>query len=308
MKNERTYIQFSVRRFVLAALLLSTTSAFTQTIPSGLLTDWNDPGYRGDFCANVAETDVTAFGLVGDSITDNTTALNALINAAAGTRAILYFPAGAYLFRGTIQLRDSIILKGENRNNSRLVFNFNGAAGNCINLSGGANQSWFPVNDGHTRGNQWLTVNDGGVLQPADWAEIRQVNGTWDTQPISWADYSVGQLLEITARSGDTLFFSKPLRIAFSDSLNVEISRFNPVREVGVECLSVQRADSASCFCPTINAYHAIDCWVRGVEGKKSISAHVLLDRCSNVSVTGSYFHDAYEYNGSSMHGYGLAI
>jgi hypothetical protein len=34
----------------------------------------------------------------------------------------------------------------------------------------------------------------------------------------------------------------------------------------------------------------------------------VLLDASSHITVTGSYFHDAYEYNGSSMHGYGIAL
>ena len=38
-----------------------------------------------------------------------------------------------------------------------------------------------------------------------------------------------------------------------------------------------------------------------------SISAHILLDAAAQITVTGSYFHDAYEYDGASMHGYGIA-
>ncbi|MFM9050942.1 MAG: glycosyl hydrolase family 28-related protein [Bacteroidota bacterium] len=284
------------------------SKSLAQTIPSGLLTDWSSPGYRGDYGINIPETDVTSLGLVGDSSTDNASLLNSLISGAAGNRAVLYFPPGAYLFRSTINLRDSIIIRGAGKDSTRFIFNFTGSSGNCINMNGGGSQTWFQVNDGHSRGNNWLTLNDGGVIQPGDWTEIRQENGSWDTQPISWADYSIGQLMEITSRSGDTLFFNKPLRISYSDSLNVQLSRFNPIKEAGIECLAVQRADSANCFCPAINLSHAVDCFIRGVEGKKSISAHVLLDDCSNITVSGSYFHDAFEYNGASMHGYGVAL
>jgi hypothetical protein len=279
-----------------------------QTIAPALTTDWTNAGYRGNIDANATALDVTTLGIIGDSITDNSTALNAAISAAAGNRTILFFPAGNYLFNSPIQLNDSIVLRGACSDSTHFQFNFNGSSGYCISGSGSNTATSFPVNSGYQKDNNFVVVADSGYFGTGDWAEIQQDNGTWDTQPISWADNSIGQLIEITGRNGDTIFFNKPLRITFDGTLNVRISKINPIREVVLECFSYERIDSVSCFCPTINFRYAVDCMVRGIEGKRSISAHVLLDASSNITVTGSYFHDAFEYNGSSMHGYGVAL
>ena len=289
-------------------LLLTINLAYAQTIPQNRLTDWSNPGYRGTGALNAPIVDVTTLGIIGDSITDNSSLLNSIIANAAGNRTVLYFPAGIYLFNNTITLRDSIVLRGADAVNTKLRFNFNGSSGNGISISGRGNSTWYPVTDGYQQGNSWVVVADSGLITPGDWAEIREQNGTWDTQPISWADNSIGQLIQIISRSGDTLFFDKALRISYDAAMQVSISKFTPIKEAGVECLSYERKDSVNCFCPSLSFYHAVDCWVRGVEGQKSISAHVLLESSSNISISGCYFHHAFAYDGVSMHGYGLAL
>lgn len=289
-------------------VLLNWAVSSSQTIPVARLTDWSTAGYQGTTDPNTPVINVLTQGLVNDSITDNGNILSTLINSLNGQRAILYFPPGIYKFESTINLRDSIILRGASSDSTQFRFDFNGNSGNCISTSGGPNGNWFDVTGGAVKDNSWITAADSGVLQPGTWAEIRQENGAWDTQPISWADHSIGQLVYITGRSNDTLFFENALRITYDTTRNIQISSFTPATETGIECISYERADSASCFCPAINYYHAVNCWIKGVEGKKSISAHALLDASSNISITGSYFHHAYEYNGSSMHGYGIAL
>lgn len=288
--------------------LILTTAGIAQTIPSTLTTDWTNAGYRGTVDANATILDVTTLGITGDSITDNSSLLNTAITAAAGLRTILYFPPGNYVFNNPVQLNDSIVLRGASSDSTHFLFNFNGSSGYCISGSGSRISIEYAVLSDYHKDSQFIVTTDSGAIQPGDWVEIVQNNGTWDTQPISWADNSIGQLLEITGRNGDTLFFNKPLRIDFDSTLNIRISKFNPIREVVLECFSYERMDSVSCFCPTINFRYATDCLVRGIEGKRSISAHVLLDASSNITVTGCYFHDAFEYNGSSMHGYGIAL
>ncbi|MFM2136229.1 MAG: Endoglucanase precursor [Bacteroidota bacterium] len=298
-----------MKRLILILQLLSFhVSTRAQSIPANRLTDWSNAGYRGTVPAVIQTLDVTQLGILGDSVTDNAQTLNNLITSTGGSLRILYFPAGTYRFGNTVTMNDSVILQGAGADSTRFVFDFGGGSGYCINASGSGNSTWYPVSGGYRRGSDRITASDSGVIQVGDWIEIRQANGTWDTQPISWADYSVGQLAEVNSRNGDTLFLDRPLRINYDSALNVQVSWFTPLRESAIECLSVERRDSASCFCPTVNFYHAVDCAVRGVEGKRSISAHILLDASSNVTVSGSYFHDAFEYNGSSMHGYGIAL
>jgi hypothetical protein len=265
-------------------------------------------GCRGTLPAVLPQWDVTQYGLVNDAVTDNSAALNNLISTSGGNLRVLYFPAGSYRFTTTVYTNDSLVLRGAGSDSTRFLFDFGGNSGDGITCSGSANSAWLPVTYGYRRGSDRIVATGASALQPGQWLEIRQQNGSWDTQPVSWADYSVGQLMEVVSVQGDTLFLSEPLRIDYDSALNVEVSTFTPARQVHIECLSFQRTDSASCFCPALNFRHAVDCSVRGVEGLKSISAHLLLDASSHITVTGSYFHDAYEYNGSSMHGYGIAL
>lgn len=295
-------------RLFLLTLSLLPCLLTAQVIPTNRLVDWSGSGYHGSIDPSATWIDVTQYGVTGDAVTDNTVALRSLITAAGGLRTVLYFPPGDYLFRSTITLRDSIVLRGASSDSTHFLFNFSGASGYCITANGSGNSAWKPVTGGYFKDNRWITVADSGLIQPGDWMEIRQANGSWDTQPISWADYSIGQLTRILSRQGDSLELEQPLRITYDPTLSIAVSRYTPIREVSIECLSFERIDSVSCFCPSINFYHAVECQVRGVEGRKSISAHVLLDASSNISITGCRFHDAFEYNGSSMHGYGIAL
>jgi len=83
----------------------------------------------------------------------------------------------------------------------------------------------------------------------------------------------------------------------------------NPASNVGVECIAIKRIDNpmgSSGY--NISIGYGINCWFQGVESNKSAGAHMLALRCSNISVKGCYFHDAYEFTGSGTKGYGLVL
>ncbi len=52
--------------------------------------------------ANVAN--VQTYGAKGDGVTDDTAAIQAALNANAGTRQLIYFPNGTYLISSTLAL------------------------------------------------------------------------------------------------------------------------------------------------------------------------------------------------------------
>lgn len=285
---------------------LNTTA---QTLPPERLSDWTYPGYPGNFPDSVTIYNVSDFGIIGDGVTDQHTALTTLFSGINGSRAVIYFPPGNYKIGQTLDIPDSLILRGAGSDSTQLSMDLGGTAGDGLIISGSANGTWFPMTGGTEAGSTGLVVNDGGVIQTGDWIETRQQNGSWDTQPISWADYSIGQILQVTSRSGDTLICDRSLRIGYDPGLNPEVSVFTPAREVGLECFSIVRSDNVTAaFCPLINFRHAVNCYVKGIDVGTSISAHILLDAAAQITVTGSYFHDAYEYDGASMHGYGIAL
>ncbi len=284
-------------------------NASAQTLPPERRSDWSHPGYPGDFPDSAMIYDVSDYGILGDGITDQHSALANLFSGINGSRAVIYFPPGNYKIGQPLDIPDSLILRGAGSDSTQLTIDLGGTAGDGLTISGGANGTWFPLTGGTALGSTSLIVNDGGVIQAGDWIETRQRNGAWDTQPISWADYSIGQILQVASRNGDTLFCDRALRIDYDSALVPEVSVFTPAREVGLECFSIVRSDNvAASFCPLINFRHAVNCYVKGIDVGTSISAHILLDAAARVTVTGSYFHDAYEYDGASMHGYGIAL
>lgn len=298
-----------MRLLLCLSCLFTWLAATGQTLPPERRVDWSRAGYPGSFPDAAHVINVADHGIIGDSVTDQQPAVRQLLDSLAGTRTEFYFPPGNYRFGQSLQLPDSIILRGSGADSTLFTFNLGGVAGDGLTISGGANGTWYPLTGGYELGSDRLIVNDGGAIQSGDWIELRQQNGSWDTQPISWADYSVGQILQVLNRSGDTLLCDRALRFHYEASFNPKVSTFQPAREVGLACFSILRADNvASAFCPLINFRHAVNCYVKGVDVGTSISAHLLLDASSRISVTGCYFHDSFEYDGASMHGYGIAL
>ncbi len=146
-------------------------------------------------------------------------------------------------------------------------------------------------------------------LESGDWLELRQKNGNWDVNPRDWAQYSVGQMVEIEQVSGNQIHIRNPIRIDYDLSLQPEVGKFNPTKNAGIENLSMERMSQPENGL-NFNVYFqfAVNCWVKNVEGKRSAGSHVQVEQSSNIKVSGSYFHDSFEYSGSGTKGYGVIL
>ncbi len=296
-----------MRLHLLFFLLISVANSFAQTIPPTLTADWSKAGYPDSFPNPSLVFDITNFGGNGNGVFDNATALNDAIDSLHGSRGVIYFPTGNYIIGSTIDLPDSVIIRGLSSDSTHLIFNLNGSVGNGFNITGGASGVFASVLSMAVRGSTAIVVDDPSSFTIGDYCELVQNNGSWDTQPVSWADNSVGQILHLTNISGDTLFFDAPLRINYDTSLNPRIQKLNPAHEVGIECLQLSRSDSVHVgVCINIYFNYAVNCWVKGVESSKSIGSHIEMDASSNITITGCYIHHNFEYDGTSTHGYGI--
>ena len=284
-------------------------TAVSQTIPASRIADWSHAGYPGSIPSPSIILNVMNFGAVGDGINDDANSIRSAIDSLHGTRGVVYFPAGNYLVGSTIDLPDSVILRGESSDSSKIIFNFNGAVGNGFNITGSVSGVFTTIISGVDRGSNSIVVTDPSTFAAGDFAELIENNGTWDTDPVFWADNSVGQILHLTQVSGDTLFFDSPLRINYDTTLNVRIQKIIPAVEIGIECLQISRADNvAAGVCYNINFNYAANCWIRGLESNVSVGSHIEIDASTNISIRGCYVHHSYLYDGVSTHGYGITL
>ena len=171
--------------------LISTILSFGQTIPVSRIVDWSNAGYPDSFPNPPLVLDVTSFGAVGDSIFDNTTPIRNAIDSLHGGRGVIYFPPGNYIIGSTLDLADSIILRGVSSDSTRLIFNLQGAVGNGINITGSVSGIFAVVLSGSERGSNAIVVNDPSSFTAGDFCELVQDNGAWDSQPVSWANNSL---------------------------------------------------------------------------------------------------------------------
>ena len=284
-------------------------STIAQTIPSSRISNWSNSGYHGNIPSPNTILNVKHFGAEGDGVTDDANAIRSAIDSLHGTRGIIFFPPGNFLVSSTIDVPDSVILRGASNDSTHVIFNLGGTAGNGFNITGSISGVFIPVISGAERFSNSIVLTDPSGFVAGDFAELIENNGSWDTQPVSWADNSVGQILHINNVSGDTLFFDSALRINYDTSLNVRIQKIFPAIETGIECMKISRQDDVSSgLCINIYFNYAMNCWIRGVESSKSVGSHIEVDASSNISIQGCYIHHSFLYDGVSTHGYGITL
>jgi len=280
-----------------------------QVIPDSMRVEWNYAGVQQFYADTTNIADVTLFGAVGNGSANDYPAVLSALASLSGHSGIVYFPPGNYLLNSTIQLPDSVILKGASSSQTTLTFDFGGITGNCINVWAGQSHPYYALRSGYAKGSFRLVCDSAINFSAGDYAELREENGSWDTNPVFWADYSVGQMVKIDSVHGDTLFLEHALRIDYDSLLNVEIRKVNMRGNTGIQCMRILRVDSTA---PSVNYgiyfNFAANCHVRGVEMEHTIGAMIWAEASTALEITGNYFHHSYEYTGSSTKGYGVVM
>lgn len=297
------YLVSTVIALLLQLLVIS------QVIPEDRRVDWESVPQHINLIQPDIQVNVRDYGAVGDGVTDDHQAIMDAINNLNGNLGYIFFPPGTYLVKNTIDLSDSCILKGQGAEETILLFNLDQASINCISLNKEQTSNSTAILGGLDKGNNLLTVADPSLFAAGDYVEIKQKNGSWDIVPISWADYSVGQMTRVLSVIGNKLLIESGLRIDYSPDLDPEIRTISPISNAGLQCLKIKRVDE-----PIEGSAHniymnmAANCFVRGVESDTSVGAHVSIYHSLNILIDGCYFHHAFKYDGVGMRGYGVAL
>ncbi len=296
-------------KLLLTICIAITLQATAQNIPAGRITNWKKAGNEKPYAKNVMQLDILNYGGNPNGSVNNSTALSSAIAALNGKAGVINFPAGDYLFNSSINLPDSVVLRGAGSGSTTLTFDFNGSAGNCIIMNGNVSGGYQNVISPCKKNSKSLKLNTTSGFAVNDMIEIRQLNGAWNTNPATWAEYAIGQILKIDSIKGKYIYFHEKLRIDYDTTLSIQVAKLNMRKACGVECLKMRRLDGTA---PSINygisMNRALNCWVKGVEIEKMICAHVAISTSAHCEVTGCYLHEAYAYDGTSTHGYGVML
>ncbi len=295
---------------ILFLLLIINTRLYAQIIPSNVRSIWSGAGVEGAIPSPQNSIDVTLFGAIPNDGLDDFSAVVNAISSLNGNAGVVLFPYGTYNLSSVINLPDSVILRGGGATQTLLNFNFNNNPNNCFNISRGQSGSFTSIVFGYYKDSKAIVViNASQNFNVGDAIQIRQTNGSWDTNPATWAANSVGHMSTIDSINADTIYLHEALRINFDASLNPQIRKIVPRSNCGLECFSFTRSDTAAA---SINygVYfsYAYNCWINGVEIYKTIGAQVFAEASNHISITGNYFHDSYLYDGASTRGYGVAL
>lgn len=292
---------------LLSAILLSFLSAvsFSQVYHVEK-TNWKDAGYKGSFPSFWNEKNILDYGGDATNTTANDSALTAAITALNGEPGVVYFPAGEYAFRNNINVnRDSIVFRGAGYDSTRLVFDLGGSLNDLISISGTLAVDTTSIVGDAVRGDSVVSVLGVSGFNVGDWVVLKMNDQAYMFS--SWAYGSLSQTMQIKAINANAITFASPFRFTFSEVNGAYLQKLIPRNNVAIECLAVQRLDATAGQSSNIVFSKAVNCVVKGIESDSANFAHIEVNGSSNISITGSYFHDAFAYGGNGQ-GYGVLL
>jgi len=294
-----------IRAFLLVAACLLFMRATAQVIPPERITDWSDPGCRSAFLPTQS-VDILDHGADPTGVNPCNAALQAAL-AALGGPGEVYFPPGEYRFPQAIVLPDSIVLRGDATADqvplARLLL-APGENADGIRISGTEQAPVAALVALPVQGDRHIRVDQPSLYAVGD---LLRLQATDDSLLVNdwWGVGQTGQIVEVTAITGDSLHVAKPLRRTYTSLPTAH--RITPRRQVHLRCLAMERIDATTS--QTVNVFfrYALDCSMHGVDSHLANYAHVNTWRSARITIGSCHFKDAHAYN-SGGKGYGVLV
>jgi hypothetical protein len=284
--------------------LFVTSFSYAQVLPSNRAVDWSLAGFKGVIPDYPTVLDISNYGGSGDGVGSNDTALLNAINSLSGAEGVIYFPSGIFIFNSPINLRSGLILRGASSDSTTLKFDLAiGNSSDAINISGTASNTTAMITSNVDKDSSFINVDDASGFTAGDYLKL-----SFNDSSVlfsTWAYGTVGQIVKIESIASNKIFFENPLRLSYDIVKNPKITKLNMITGVGIECLKIHRADQTLGQTSNINFNYAAQCWISGIESFQCNFSHLEINRTTNLSITGSYFHDAFAYGGGGQ-GYGI--
>lgn len=295
-----------MKHILMVGMVLLGFSAMAQVIPQERLYQWSKAGLTSQIQEPNTVLDITAYGAVGDGNTENSVALSSALGALNGEAGVIYFPSGEYYFEQRFVLHSGVVLRSAGADSTTLLFDLGGSNSDLISIRGSISSTEIAIPNGASKGSSYIILESATSLEVGDYIRLADNDSSVITS-LSWAAKSTGQVVEISAISGDTAYLSSVLRRDYLAINNPKVKKLNPIKDVSVENLKIKRLDATSGQTDNINIAYAVNCRVKCIESENCNFAHVGINTSSNVLVEGSYFHHAHAYGGGGQ-GYGVVL
>jgi hypothetical protein len=307
-KIKNKYKMFLGISIILVSFFPHNVMSIENIIPDSTRIDWQ-PGLPDAIPNYPVGVNVKDFGAKGDGQTDDTQSFLSAIDAAT-TGTAVFIPTGIYKITSTLELEKTIVLRGDGLDNTRLIFDMS-SSGGCIKIKKSGGSTWTNILSGYDKGSNSITVSDESLYDIGTFVEIRQDNDPAVFKPgykgvETWGDASVGQILQVTAKSGQTLTFNNELYYNYNISMNPRIRPIKMITGVGVEDLYLERISENS-YGSNIELVNAAYCWIKRIRSERTITAHVFCSRVYRSEIRDNYFFDSFSHN-SGGKGYGIRM
>lgn len=293
---------------IFGVYLIQIICTHAQVIPAHRITDWDSPGSEPAF--QIEESVVLSdYGADPTGVMPSDMALLQAINALNGPGEVI-IPHGTYLFEETIELPDSIVIRGaEDTLASIPLVKFKlspGENNHGISIRGSSINTNITIFYPLLQGDQLLYVDQPELFAAGEFIHLVPFD---DSLLVNdpWAYNSTGQIFQILEINGDSLILNKPLRRSYSLTHPPMIYKLIPRRQVHIKCISIERLDQTTTQTSTIYFRYAADCSVNGIESHFSNYAHIDIVTSTRITVENSFFKDAHDY-ASGGKGYGVML
>lgn len=285
-------------------IIVTIRSGFSQDIPDNRRFQWNKAGLSRTKFESSRLISITDYHADASGEIPADEALKAARTALKGKAGIIYFPAGTYTFNEPIVLSDSLVLKGAG-NSTNLEFQLNGAE-DAIQIVGKAETLDAELATSIRKNTESLELTSVEGLSTDDLLKITLKGESLVSS--SWAEYSVGQIIEIIHLDPSGRVYSANWnRMNIDKNADVKLERIEPIHQVGIECMSITRLDATDGQTSNIWIENAHNVWIENVESHMTNFAHVSVKSSSNISIKGSHFTEAHSY-GNNGKGYGVML
>ncbi|MFI5306420.1 MAG: glycosyl hydrolase family 28-related protein, partial [Polyangiales bacterium] len=282
-------------------------------IPGGIPT-------RNTICASAKDA---PYGAVGDGMHDDTTAIQAAIDACPEGQ-VVHLPAGTYRVTQTVYLLKDVVLRGDGP--SKTMVEGDGVPDWAILNLGEhwdeSNTPITPVMSGYDKGSKSVVVADASHFAVGDLWNIDQLNdevlvrveGSESACTYGSRDNGmrlIGQIVEVTSvdTASGAIGFEPGLAVDYHKELMPEAERVHShiVRHAGIEDLKVSdrtyRGDNQA----NVRIHACAYCWARNIDSDMVSGRHIQVVRSFRSNVESSFVHHAHCYN-PGANAYGIAV
>jgi hypothetical protein len=283
-------------------------------IPESSRIDWTNAGLinkidGADHFINISDYSGTDFEKITAALDD----------ASEDGITMIYFPAGDYSFDNTINLKSNIVLMGEGEGITRFYFPIDQCS-HCINITGNARTNELeiavdiPKNGNEVTVLENLVENGYGGFPWIQYGENLNPNSEHDGYSF------LGQVSKITNYDSPTSITVKDeASKAYSTGYDLKVWKMNPIENVGIENLSIERqlafGQDGQGKGRTISINNAVNCWIRGVQLVRATGRHFTISHSAHIEISGCYANGAYHTHsdnscggGEDGFGYGIVL